>query len=348
MNPFQFWGGLGLMLGSALAVVVTQQRALSIPVTVLMLGVSICVFYTVAMATRIIQDRERLVYYHHEIAILFTLALLLRALGLPVLAYLDIAVLGLGSFLAFGRIGCWRVGCCHGRPHRWGRPHPGGAGMPPYGADVLLFPVQPIESAWVFTAVIVGVALALTSKQAGEVFTFYTFFYGAGRFLFEFFRGDPERPFWKGVSEAQWTSWLLVTAAAIGELAHYLPFHTWHFVEAAGMSAAVILLVANDGEVKALFRPAHLCQLSEALECARALTSHTGALHVATTSLGLRVSATRIQDGVRRREMIAYSRPGLEFPAQDARRLGQIIVRLRGSPPAQFQQGDGVYHVILT
>ena len=39
-----------------------------------------------------------------------------RAAG--VAAGLDAAVLGIGAFLAFGRIGCLNAGCCHGRPAR--------------------------------------------------------------------------------------------------------------------------------------------------------------------------------------------------------------------------------------
>ena len=30
--------------------------------------------------------------------------------------YLDATALGLGAFLACGRVGCTLAGCCHGRP----------------------------------------------------------------------------------------------------------------------------------------------------------------------------------------------------------------------------------------
>ena len=45
---------------------------------------------------------------------------LLSLLDAPVLSYLDVTVLSLGLFLAWGRLGCLMAGCCHGRPQNWG------------------------------------------------------------------------------------------------------------------------------------------------------------------------------------------------------------------------------------
>jgi hypothetical protein len=273
---------------------------------------------------------------------------LLKLLHLPVLAYLDIAVLGLGAFLAFGRVGCWISGCCYGRPHRLGTPYRRHAGLSPYGAGVCLFPVQLLESAWVAATVLLAVPVALRSPQPGEVLAWYTVVYAAGRFAFEFLRGDPDRPYWKGVSEAQWTSWLLIAAAAIAEMAGALPFHAWHIAAAGVLTAAVATLVLTDSEARALFRPAHLCQLSEALETACSLTAHTGQLHLGTTSLGLQISASALARATGRVEVIAFSRPGRAFSAVAAQRLGRIIAQLRGCGLAEFQPGSrGVYHLIL-
>jgi prolipoprotein diacylglyceryltransferase len=38
----------------------------------------------------------------------------------PIIPYLDVTILVIGIFLVCGRIGCLMVGCCHGKPHRWG------------------------------------------------------------------------------------------------------------------------------------------------------------------------------------------------------------------------------------
>lgn len=336
-------------MGFSLSLLVAAERQLSLLVTTSMMLTAVFVFLAVTVATKIVVGGERLVYYHHELAILAANAVLLELLRLPVLAYLDIAVLGLGAFLAFGRVGCWTSGCCYGRPHRWGTPYRRDAGLPPYGAGVRLFPVQLLESGWVAATVLLAVPVALRSSRPGEVLAWYTFVYGAGRFAFEFLRGDPDRPYCKGVSEAQWTSWLLIAAAAIAEMAGTLPFHAWHIAAAGALTAAVVILGLTDSDARTLFRPAHLCQLSEALETACSLTAHTGQLHLGTTSLGLKISASALAAETGRIEVIALSRPGHVFSLRAAHRLGRIIVQLRGCRLAEFQPGSrGVYHLILS
>lgn len=77
-------------------------------------------FLALAMAAKIVPGKETLVYYQHEIAVMITATFLWRMLRQPVLCYLDVTILGVGLFLAFGRVGCLMVGCCHGRPSPWG------------------------------------------------------------------------------------------------------------------------------------------------------------------------------------------------------------------------------------
>lgn len=346
---FHTCGYLGLASGFAVTLLVAAERQLSLLVIASLLLTAVLTFLVLAMATKIAVGGERLVYYHHEIVILGANAALLKLIHSPVLAYLDVAVLGLGVFLAFGRVGCWMSGCCHGRPHRWGLLHRREAGLPPYGAGVRLVPVQLLESVWVFAAVVSAIPVALRSTQPGEVLAWYTFVYGAGRFALEFLRGDPGRPYWKGASEAQWTSWLLMGAAAGAELAGALPQHAWHIWLAALVTSVMAVLVVTESETRALFRPAHLCQLSEALETVCALASDTGRLHLGTTSLGLQVSASTLRQENRPAEVIAFSMPGRALPAGAAARLGRAIAQLRGCGPAELQSGiRNVYHLILS
>ncbi|MBD0287506.1 MAG: prolipoprotein diacylglyceryl transferase, partial [Flavisolibacter sp.] len=152
-------------------------------------------FFLLAILAKIITGEEVIVYYHHEIAILIMCAVVLHALHQPVLPYLDITILGIATFLAFGRIGCFNVGCCHGRPVKGGvryRHEHVEAGFTPYYEDVPLFPVQLVESAFVFIVVIAGSFLLLRSFPAGTVLLLYTVVYGLFRFSIEIFRGDPE------------------------------------------------------------------------------------------------------------------------------------------------------------
>ena len=125
-------------------------------------------------------------YYHHEISIMIFCALALYLLNKPVLPYLDISILGIGVFIGFGRIGCYSVGCCHGRPHKhgvkYGQAHVD-AGFTWFYKDVPLLPVQLIESSYVFLIVISGVILLLNHAAPGTVLIVYTVVYGLMRFI---------------------------------------------------------------------------------------------------------------------------------------------------------------------
>jgi prolipoprotein diacylglyceryltransferase len=342
---FHQFGLLGTALGFSLWVLLAWARQLPLWVTVAMLLTFVAELLSLAMITKIAIGRERLVYYHHEIAALAATGVMLKLIGAPVLPYLEIAALGLGVFLGCGRLGCWTTGCCYGRPHRWGVRF-AAMGQPPYGAGVRLVPVPLMESAWVFATVAIGVAI-VPSSPPGNALGWYSVAYGIGRFGFEFLRGDPDRPYWKGVSEAQWTSWLLVTLTAIAEVAGILPFHLWHAAAAAALTAAVATLALSENVDRALLRPAHLCQVVEVLETARALAESTGELCVGRTSLGLQISATPVEDGDRRLEVVAFSRAGDALPRGTAARLASAIAQLRGAGTPDLSAGTHAYHLVL-
>src|SRR5262249_33355556 len=150
--------------------------------------------------TKVLLGREALIYYHHEIAVLAVTALAAWALGAPVAAHLDAQALGLGAFLAFGRLGCLCAGCCHGRPARRGgvvygaAPEAGGVAAPRRG--VPLVPVQAIEAAAVCALVVVA---ALASARPGAAFALYVSGYAVIRFALETQRGDACRPYRHGL-----------------------------------------------------------------------------------------------------------------------------------------------------
>ena len=105
------------------------------------------------------------------------------------------------------------VGCCHGRPHRWGvcyREEHAAVGFTPYFVGVRLFPIQAVESLWVFCIVTTGVTFVLNGRPAGAALAWYVVTYDLGRFCFEFLRGDPDRPYLWGFSQPQWISLLLM------------------------------------------------------------------------------------------------------------------------------------------
>jgi prolipoprotein diacylglyceryltransferase len=148
-STYKVCGYTGFTLAVLLGLVLSVHQGLSLWVLAAMMLASALTFFGLAMATKVITGEEQLIYYHHEIAIMAAVALMLWILGQPILPYLDITILGIGLFLVFGRIGCLMVGCCHGRPHRWGicyRQEHANAGFPQYYVGVRLFPIQAVES----------------------------------------------------------------------------------------------------------------------------------------------------------------------------------------------------------
>src|SRR5215467_14328359 len=162
LPAFQVCGYTGLGLAVLLAMLLTRSLGLSPITMILIVAASVPTFLGLVMATKIITGEERIIYYHHEIAVMLAAMTLLWLTSEPLLPFLDITILGIGAFLACGRIGCLMVGCCHGRPHHWGiryRPEHAAAGFTDYYVGVTLFPIQLVESIWVAGVVIIGVLL---------------------------------------------------------------------------------------------------------------------------------------------------------------------------------------------
>jgi hypothetical protein len=199
--------------GFALAVVVgvalTSAAGLSLAVTALLAVVCAVTFAVHTLARTVVTGEERLVYYHHEIACLAACALALWLLGEPVLAYLDIAVVGIGVCLAAGRLGCFAAGCCHGRPCAlgvaYGEDHLAG-GLASRWVGVRLFPVQLAEAAAVAVIVAAGGIAIVAGAQAGTAFVLYVAAYGVVRFALEVARGDHGRGELAGMTQPQWIS----------------------------------------------------------------------------------------------------------------------------------------------
>jgi prolipoprotein diacylglyceryl transferase len=185
---------------------------------------------------------RRLISYHYQFAFTAVCVPSLVVLRQPVLPYLDVAVLGFAVFLACGRIGCLMVGCCHGRPYRlgirYGLEH-ALAGFPCRFVGVRLLPVQAIEALLLAATVLLGTVLVIEGAPAGTAIAWYGIAYSCGRFCLEFMRGDEDRRYRLGLSEAQWSSALLLLTLLALESAGVLPYQTWHVAAAASVAATV-------------------------------------------------------------------------------------------------------------
>jgi hypothetical protein len=309
---FRACGYTGLTFAFLIAASLVIWQGLSLLVlTGITLGACLA-FLLLAAATKVVTGEEQLIYYHHEVAIVSVSALVLRLLHQSVVPYLDVTILGLGMFLACGRVGCLMVGCCHGRPSEWGilyRAEHAAAGFPRYLVGVRLFPIQAVESLAVFCTVIVGSVFVLKGDPPGTALAWYVAAYGSARFCFEFARGDTDRPYLWGFSEAQWTSVLLMTGVLWAELIGLLPFQAWHC--GVGAILIVTMLVVTlyrrlaPTSKHRLLHPRHVEEVANTLQVlsegstlsnsARTHRATAAPMRVVRTSLGIQMSSGRIR-----------------------------------------------------
>lgn len=355
-SAFVVCGCTGLLLATASGVLLVRYQDLSVGILGAIVLTAVATFLALAMITKIVIGDEQLIYYHHEVAILLAVTLLLALLGEPVLPYLDVTILGVGTFLFCGRVGCFMVGCCHGRPHRWGvryRPEHAEAGFTPYYVGIRLFPIQLVESTWVLLTVVVGTGLLLDGAPAGAALAWYVIVYDVGRFCFEFVRGDPARPYRAGFSEGQWTSLLLMLVVVGAELAGAIPTHAWHLVVTACVILVMITVAVHrhhDSRHR-LLNPNHVDELVDAIERIRR-PRRDGAAHidVVTTSAGLRMSVgqTETTAGTVRHYTLSTSARPLSDP--EARSVADLIALLRHRPGRTdlLPGSAGIFHLVVS
>ena len=206
--PFHFWSAAGLVLGVLVTLNFTTHRGIML----LLVTVNLFCCFVYALLVKVVTGHERHTHYHYEIAIAVVTVVALRLLGRPVVPYLDAMVVGKGVLLAFGRVGCFMAGCCHGRPFQLGVCY-GHAQTKRY-AGIRLFPVQLVESLIAVVLTTACAYLLLHGTHAGTALATYVIGYGTARFFIELMRGDP-RAYFGRFSEAQWTSLLLMSLVAL-------------------------------------------------------------------------------------------------------------------------------------
>ncbi len=238
------------------------------------------------------------------------------------------------------------------------------AGFPSYLVGVRLYPIQAVESLWVFGIVSVGAVLALSGHAPGTALAWYVVTYSVGRFGFEFMRGDSGRAYFWGFSEAQWTSLLLVFGVSGAELAGLLPFHRWHaaaVVALAGTWAAVVLRRRLQRTPKhQLLHPRHIKELAIVIKALSDVaaeptgsfkgTSTSGPIHIACTSLGVQVSGGQLSSAEGGVYHCALSSRAGDMTRDAAQILAGLILQLqRASGRTKMIGGRrGVFHLLYT
>ena len=363
---FQVCGCTGLALAILLSMILAMDLGLSTWVMIVIIMAAVLTFFALVMVTKIITGEERIIYYHHEIAVIVVAALLLWLLRQPIPPYLDVTILGIGMFLTCGRVGCLMVGCCHGRPHERGvcyRKEHVTAGFTPYYVGVRLFPIQAVESLWVFGSVFVGSVLVLNGRPSGEALAWYGVTYNVGRFCFEFARGDPERPYYWGFSQPQWISLILMLVIVWFELSGGLLFHAWH-IAATTMIVVTMIAVSVKRRFQKiakyrLLHPHHVKEVAEAVESVSSLATEGTAIpewtfaptavHVGSTSLGIQISASKIRNASSCIHHYAFSSQNGIMAEVTAKTLAGLILQLKypSSNNEIIQGNHGVYHLLI-
>ncbi len=353
-SSFQVCGIIGLAAAVLLSMTLAVVQRLSPWIIAVIILSAVASFLALAMVTKIIVGEERLIYYHHEVAVVAVAAAILWLLDRPLLAYLDVTLLGVGAFLACGRVGCLMVGCCHGRPHRWGvryRSEHAAAGFSRYLVGVRLFPIQAVESLWVAAIVTVGAVLAVRGEP-GAAFAWYVVSYDLGRFCSEFLRGDADRPYLWGFSEAQWFSVVLMCFVVASEAAGLLPFQPWH----GWATAAVILVMVMVGFGRSreptashrLRRARHVHELAQLLDQVEA-AGPAAEIAVGRTSLGIALSSGEAAASGERVRHYSLSESSAPLSAAAACSVAELILQLRhpARPNVLTAGGRGVFHLLV-
>jgi prolipoprotein diacylglyceryltransferase len=217
-SPFKRWAYPGLVLGVAVAIVLTIFLRLSPGVTIAILAAAMLLFLIRRLISVWTCRGHQLVFYHYLVVVLAVAALIAWLSGRPVLPYVDVTVIGFAMFVAIGRIGCLQVGCCHGRPARFGvcyHARDVTAAFDQHFLGVRLFPIQALESVWLLFIAIAGVYLIRNEYQPGVVLVWFLILYCPARFFFEILRWRPASAFFLGLTEAQWTSLLLLALLGV-------------------------------------------------------------------------------------------------------------------------------------
>ncbi len=166
-----------------------------------------------------------LVFYGGAIGATVTLVALCRRWQISVGAMADALAPPLALGHAMGRIGCFWVGCCYGKPV---------SGLWPgvrFKAGSVAYHELVSERGQMWTAplhatqlyevgaelFIFGLLLRLEKRPgpAGRLFALYLMCYGMARFAIEFFRGDDYRGFFFQLSISQWTAMVTVMIAGL-------------------------------------------------------------------------------------------------------------------------------------
>jgi hypothetical protein len=162
--------------------------------------------------------------------------------------------------------------------------------------------------------------------------------YAVARFTLEVFRGDALRRYWRGLSEAQWTSLAIAVGMAIAGVSGALPHPSAHVLAAAALLVAAPFVARR--APTGVLDPRHVQELARTLPAPR-----SGPIAITETSAGLRMSAGTAGE----RDYYTVSRAPTPLAAPEATSIARLIVALRypGASAELLPGAAGAYHIVL-
>ncbi|HEU4837558.1 MAG TPA: prolipoprotein diacylglyceryl transferase family protein, partial [Pyrinomonadaceae bacterium] len=269
--------------------------------------------------------------------------------GQPPLPFLDVMLLAAGAARAVGYLGCFRAGCCHGRPSRWGVIYDNRyfRALPALLINVRLFPVQIVEAFWTAGIVIIGCALVVRQYEPGVGLSWFIMTYCSARFFFGWLRWPPNYHFKSGLSQHQWISVALVLLVVVLEVNGVLPFRRWHELILAVLlvaTAALVIERRTRSVTRELGHPEHIRELTAALRSVS--PPHRFGVPVDCTSLGLQVSAGTIPTSTGDIHHYTLSRrAGLTKAAVDL--LAKAVTPMPADRVEVLAGNNNVFHLLV-
>jgi len=284
-SAYTVLGFLGYAVSNILGIILASLWGFSLRERLIVFLVPPLAFVAVVFTARLVLREERIVFYQVATAAVGSVVLVGLSVGADVTRCMDAVVTGVGTFLVFGRLGCFRVACCHGRPAKFGvtyGPDHVRVGFWSRWSGRRLWPVQLVESG--VTLALVAIALGAGWDTPGRPTLIYAIGYGVCRFFLETRRGDATRPHAYGLSEAQLTSLLTLVVCSIWRPS------LWSLVAVALVAIASlrIALVRKRSELEA---PPHIREVDKLCSAAAASGERR------ESTLGLMVSCHRLPDG---------------------------------------------------
>lgn len=285
-STYTVLGFVGYVVASAVGAALAMRWNLALGERLVALIAPPSAFIVVITLATAIKGREWIVFYQALFAAVGAVVVAALLTHGRLWRELDVTVVGIGTFLVFGRIGCFQVACCHGRPSRrgvvYGAAHVT-AGFWPRWEGRRLFPIQLVEAAGA-GVLVVGAFVASTEPGAATI-VFGTG-YAVMRFALELFRGDVLRPYARGVSEAQWCCLATIVICA-------LAWPRWWTLAACLCVFIWAAVLVSRRPARELFLPPHVLELDRACAVVAADPDHARR----ETSLGVGISCHRLPDG---------------------------------------------------